>query len=170
MATNQTTTEAARMFQITQIARTAAVLVGALALGAAPGCGGGGDETVTYQTLQPIISTSCSLSSSCHASGTSAGGQLQLAGSDGYCNLVGPTKGATFLTTARATYPRRVVPGDSAKSFLYKKLMLTTTDPNLGTGMPQGQPLSAADIDKFRRWIDQGAKDASGVAGPGTCN
>ena len=116
------------------------------------------------------LTTSCSLSSSCHASGSSAGGMLQLAGSDAYCSLVGATKGATFLSTAKSSFPRRVVPGDSAKSFLYKKLTLTNTEPNLGTGMPQGQPLPAAEIEKFKRWIDQGAKDANGTAAPAGCN
>lgn len=134
------------------------------------GCGGGGDEQVTYKELQSTISTSCSLSSSCHASGSSAAGNLQLAGADAYCNLVGATKGAVFLSTAKSTYTRRVVPGDTSKSFLYKKLTITTTDPNLGTGMPQGLPLPDAEIAKFRRWIEQGAKDANGVAGPGSCN
>ena len=150
----------------------AAGFVGTAALGCAllVGCGGGGDEQVTYKELQSTITTSCSLSSSCHSSGSSAAGNLQLAGNDAYCNLVGATKGAVFLSTAKSTYTRRVVPGDPDKSFLMKKLLLTSTDPNFGTAMPQGLPLPAAEIDKFRRWIAQGAKDASGVAGPGACN
>lgn len=169
--TEDQTKRKATMLKTIRIEKVGTVVTAA-ALGCAllTGCGGGADEQVTYKDLQQTITTSCSLSSSCHASGSSAAGNLQLVGSDAYCNLVGATKGAVFLSTAKSTYTRRVVPGDPDKSFLYKKLTLTNTDPNFGTGMPQGLPLPAAEIEKFRRWIAQGAKDANGVAGPGTCN
>ncbi len=51
----------------------------------------------------------------------------------------------------------RVVPGNSAMSLLVQKLAGTQT---CGSQMPlNGTPLSADQIDRIRRWIDQGAHD-----------
>jgi len=111
--------------------------------------------------------------SSCHAQSGSPAGGLVLQGDAAYCNLVGATKGATTLTTARATYPQRVTPGNRQASFLYKKLTMTpaesgTTKP-LGTLMPQGSPLEAVETDVFGSWIDSGAPNAAGAPAPAGC-
>jgi hypothetical protein len=51
-----------------------------------------------------------------------------------------------------------VIPGDPTHSLVYIKI--TGPPPGLGSRMPEiGQPLNAAQIDKFRRWILEGALD-----------
>jgi hypothetical protein len=50
-----------------------------------------------------------------------------------------------------------VLPGDPANSFLYEKI--SQARPSVGKRMPaQGGALPQADIDKIRRWIEQGAQ------------
>lgn len=100
-------------------------------------------------------------------------GGLVLQGDAAYCNLVGATKGATSLQTAKAMFPQRVVAGNKQASFLYKKLTMTpsesgTTKP-LGTLMPQGSPLEPVETDVFGSWIDSGAPNAAGMPAPGGC-
>ncbi|MDP1678408.1 MAG: c-type cytochrome domain-containing protein [Bacteroidota bacterium] len=51
-----------------------------------------------------------------------------------------------------------VIPGDGAKSYLILKLL---PNPPKGAQMPifSKKKLSEEDVDLFKRWIDQGAKD-----------
>jgi len=138
------------------------------------GCGQPPSTPVTFAQIRPLLKTSCALSSSCHAISTAAQGNLSLTDTDAYCALVGATQGATYRATAKAQYPHRVVAGDKASSFLYKKLTLAGADSGsttpLGIVMPLNQPLDAASIDLFARWIDGGAQNDSGMAAPAGCN
>ena len=67
-----------------------------------------------------------------------------------------------------------MVAGDKDNSLLYQKLILAPADSGpgkpLGTVMPLYQPLDAANIDLFARWIDGGAQNDTGVAAPAGCN
>ena len=105
---------------------------------AATGCG---SPTPSFTEVQALMNVSCNLSS-CH--GSAKEGMLSLNAADAYCALVGTTGGATFLSTARAQFPRRVVPGSRDASFIYKKLTLTTSESGpskpFGDVMPQNQP------------------------------
>lgn len=143
---------------------TGLVLVGGLSLacGTAP--------PPSYSEVQGLLNVSCTFSA-CH--GTTKAGNLSLVAADSYCNLVGGRDGATFLSTAKDGFPRRVVAGDRAKSFLYRKLTLTSAESGsskpLGEVMPQNQPLDAKSIDLFARWIDGGAPNLAGQSAPGGC-
>lgn len=132
------------------------------------------NQPVTFSELRPLLKTSCALSSSCHAASSTASGSLSLAEADAYCALVGATQGATYRSTAKGQYPRRLVAGDKDASFLYQKLTLAPADSGptkpLGSVMPLFQPLDAANIDLFGRWIDGGAQNDTGVAAPAGCN
>lgn len=127
------------------------------------GCGGGTDEpgaAMGFAEIRPLLQTSCALSSSCHAQASAGSGNLSLSSADAYCSLVGATKGATALQSAKATLPKRVTPGNKDQSFLYKKLTVKSSESGTyGSIMPLGQPLDQASIDKFARWIDGGALD-----------
>lgn len=140
----------------------------------AAGCGQAPSTPVTFAQVQPLLKTSCAFSSSCHSGSSSSSGDLSLTESEAYCALVGATKGATFRTAAKAQYPRRVVANNKDSSFLYKKLILAPADSGtskpLGVVMPLNQPLDAASIDIFARWIDGGAQNDSGIAAPAGCN
>lgn len=139
------------------------------------GCGQDPPEPpVTFSELRPLLKTSCALSSSCHAAASNASGSLSLSEADAYCALVGATQGATYRSTAKGQYPRRLIAGDKDGSFLYQKLTLAPADSGptkpLGAVMPLFQPLDAANIDLFGRWIDGGAQNDTGVAAPAGCN
>ncbi len=116
------------------------------------------------------MNTSCTFSA-CH--GTGKAGSLSLVAADSYCALVGSRDGATFLSTAKDGFPRRVVAGNRSSSFLYRKLTLTAAESGstkpLGEVMPQNQPLDAKSIDLFARWIDGGAQNLAGQPAPGGC-
>jgi hypothetical protein len=140
----------------------------------AAACGSGGGSSsdaeaqLRYSDLQFIFARSCA-TSSCHGQLSTDTGNLQLSPTGAYCNLTGATAGATYRDGARADFPRRVVPGDRARSFLYQKITLTDaqmgeTQP-LGSRMPKDSMLDAAEIERFGRWIDAGALDNSGTTG-----
>ncbi len=150
----------------------ASVLAGGFLFVAVPaatllGCG----QPPTFSDLEPLINTSCALSS-CH--GISRQGMMSLLPADAYCALVGPKDGATYRSTAIAQYPRRVVPGSRQESFVYIKLTLPPgqsgdTQP-LGSVMPQDMPFQdPSNIELFGKWIDGGAKDANGQPAPSSC-
>ncbi len=132
----------------------------------AAGCGGDTPpKAATFANLQPIFTRACTFSS-CHGNGGNMG-NLSL-GTGAYCNLTGATAGLTFRDTAKGQFPHRVVAGDRAHSFLYKKLTLSDaesgTDTALGMRMPFGNPpLGADEIDLFGRWIDAGAPSDPGT-------
>ncbi|MCU0600442.1 MAG: fibronectin type III domain-containing protein [Desulfobacterales bacterium] len=91
--------------------------------------------------IQPIFNSSCT---SCHSSGGSAS-FLNLQSTVSYGNLV--NKAATKSTGTR------VIPGDSANSVLYKRVIGTSA----GGRMPPGSSLSASNINLIQKWIDEGA-------------
>lgn len=160
------------------VARALRALVACSVVAPLAACGGGGTTAAdmaapdqaqpqgSYAALRPLFVRACNFSS-CH--GAAAKGDLSLIGDAAYCNLVGTKQGATAWPAALKDFPRRVVPGDRGRSFLYKKLILTPaesgSDKPYGTTMPQGGALAAAEIEAFGAWIDKGAKDDTGGAG-----
>lgn len=82
----------------------------------------------------------------CH-SGAAAQGNLDLSAGKAYSNLVNVPSSASGL--------KRVVPGNSAQSYLMKRL----TGADGETIMPPGGKLSQPIIDAIQKWIDDGAKD-----------
>ena len=63
----------------------------------------------------------------------------------------------TLLRTSGKT-KGMIIPGDGSMSYLVKKLL---PNPPKGAQMPifSKKKLSDEDVDLFKRWIDQGAKD-----------
>lgn len=102
-----------------------------------------------FRNVQQVFTESCSLPS-CH-SAAARQGELVLAEEElSYASLVGVD--ATHEDAPEGL--KRVVPGDSANSFLIQKLRGT----GVGDAMPQAlPPLPEAIIDMIARWIDRGA-------------
>ena len=135
--------------------RTPITLTAAFALCAAlfgAGCPATTDPTdtstaVTYVAdVLPIFQAQCM---GCHAEGGSAGITLELTEESGYDRVVNQpsVQDASFTL---------VVPGDADASLLYRKVSSDT--PPVGGRMPLFRaPLSDADIEVIRNWIDQGA-------------
>jgi mono/diheme cytochrome c family protein len=122
-----------------------ALLIVVLAAGCAvlglAGCTGEG--TVSYaEDVQPILQANCL---SCHQEG-GAGFEASGFSMASYDELMKGTQ-----------YGAMIVAGDSEGSNLVV-LMEGRADPSIS--MPHGsmEPVSKADIDTIRRWIDQGAK------------
>lgn len=111
-----------------------------------------------------VIAPACG---SCHTAGHAYAMQSGLVLDPGvaYRNLV---EGAVKLADAIARgFTRLVVPGDSGRSFLHRKLLLW--DPqlqaSLGGAMPLGNTsLSVGQIEFVKRWIDAGAPEHGEVA------
>ena len=120
---------------------TGALLFGSAILLGMAGCMGEG--AVSYsRDVEPILAANCR---SCHQPGglgTEASGFSMAT----YDDLTKGTSGGPM-----------VIAGDSQGSNLIV-LMEGRADPSIA--MPHGgaEPVSAADIDTIRRWIDQGAK------------
>ncbi len=117
--------------------------------GAGPPPSGAGSSFDAIQ--QTIFNVSC-VSGPCHSSTAQAGG-LVLEEGQSYARLAGvlPSNAA-----ARAAGLERVAPGNPERSFLLRKL----TGPAAveGSRMPQAAaPLSAADVERIRAWIVEGA-------------
>ncbi len=102
--------------------------------------------TVFYSSqVQPIFTNNCV---GCHTPGGQAPFSLQAGVSRG--NIV------NVQATSSCTSDKRVLPGNSASSVLYKKVSGNTC----GARMPMGgTPLSQSDIGLIRDWIDQGAEN-----------
>lgn len=144
---------------------------GVAGVGAGSGAGGGSVQEVSLRDdLVPLMDRSCALSA-CHTN-------------DSYVYpKLGPSKDTPASTTHGALLthtshlaPERtvVVAGDPQKSTLINKLTGTwaglacEADKACGSKMPpppvvgeeaKAPPLSEAEIDLFRRWIAEGAKD-----------
>ena len=118
----------------------AALLIGGLLIGLA-GCMG--DGAVSYsRDVKPILQANCL---SCHQQG---GTGYEASG----------FSMATYDDLMKGTqYGPMVIPGDSAGSNLIV-LMEGRADPSISMPHGSAEPVSAADIDTLRRWIDQGAK------------
>ena len=102
-----------------------------------------GDSTVSYsRDVKPILAANCL---SCHQEG---GAGYEASG----------FSMATYEDLMKGTrFGPMVIPGDSAGSTMIV-LMEGRADPSIS--MPHGdmEPVSKAEIDTIRRWIDQGAK------------
>jgi len=109
---------------------------------------GADPQPITLTSIKSdILVTSCSLSVSCHA-GSSSASHLDLK-NDVWEHLVNVES-----TVAPGTM--LVVPGSPQQSFLFQKL--TEPTPAAGERMPLRQPpLSQANIDRIRLWIEAGA-------------
>ena len=138
------------------------VISGACALGLLlAGCAGNGPVPAgggsSFDDIQQTIFNVSCISGPCHSS-TSQQGNLVLEEGVSYGNLVGVVP---FNDAARAAGLDRVVPDNTAMSFLLVKL--TGPSPAEGSRMPLGAaPLSQADIDKVRAWILAGAPGPGG--------
>lgn len=108
----------------------------------------------------PLVQESCALTA-CHSSKESnLGIFLGYDAKQIYAELqkTSPTSGEPF-----------VVAGDATKSYLVVKLEGKQADfaskcassayPTCGTSMPPDDPLPAAKLETFRKWITEGAKD-----------
>jgi len=93
-----------------------------------------------------VFTTSCALSG-CHI-GSSPTAGLNLSSGQAYANLVN-------VPSAEMPSLKRVEPGNSAQSYLVRKL---TGNQISGSRMPLvGQPLAQSVIDSIASWINQGA-------------
>lgn len=87
-----------------------------------------------------ILAKNCAMAG-CHDAASNAAG-LDLATADPRTRLLGkPAAGGGLL----------LVRGDVGASVLYQKV---TSKPPFGGRMPVGEPLDAAEIDCFRRWLE----------------
>ncbi len=99
-------------------------------------------------SVQPIFSARCALPG-CHTSSFPAGGMILTAG-QAYGNIVNVMSSEVMLM--------RVLPGDTANSYLYRKI--TNAPGIVGAPMPFGSfPLPAQQITTIGDWITQGALD-----------
>jgi hypothetical protein len=118
--------------------------------GGNPGGNPGGTPTVDFATqIQPIFDNNCAFSG-CHAADTASGGMVLDAGQS-YGNLVN-------VTSSEVAPDKRVVPGNSAASYLYEKL--TGNPPRSGERMPLGTNIPDDQIALIKQWIDEGALPA----------
>ncbi len=108
-----------------------------------------GDD-VKFSTIQTtVFNTSCALSG-CHT-GTFPPQGLDLSEGQAYANLVN-------VNSQEEPTLKRIEPGDPDKSYLFLKI---TGAPGIRGGrMPLGRdPLSDAQIDLIRQWIEEGAQE-----------
>lgn len=102
-------------------------------------------RNVSYsEDIQPIFNTSCAVSG-CHDSGTQESG-VNLSSFDDAMSSEGIQYGESVIN-----------PGNPEDSPLVDKI---EANPEIGARMPyQRDPLSQANIDSIRAWIDDGAPD-----------
>ena len=97
-------------------------------------------ENVSFANdIQPVFDQNCV---SCHP----ASGNLDLTAGNSYANLVN--------VNASGYSGKRVVPGDSEQSILFKKIDGSSA---YGSNMPLGGSLSQMEINLIKKWIDEGA-------------
>ena len=106
------------------------------------------DEVSFATDIAPLLKSRCVV---CHLPGAEQGG-LALHPKGGYANLVD-------VKSTQSPLPR-VSPGKPQESYLYRKI--TGTQAQAGGGgerMPFGDAkLTAEEIERVRRWIEDGAK------------
>jgi hypothetical protein len=115
----------------------------------ANGADSAGPQTYFAAEIAPVLEKQCA---SCHQTGTESGN----------ISLLPANAAAQLVNAASVEAPdlMRVVPGKPDDSYLIMKLEGTHV-PRGGNGaqMPFGAaPLPQATIDKFRKWIAEGAK------------
>ena len=117
----------------------------------------------TYADMQALFDHSCAIATTqCHAAGTTAS-TLRLDSANSYASIVN-------VVSDELPRLHRVVPGDSANSYLFLKLRPATLYAIPECVMDAGAsacfssmpalpftPLSAAGVDLVRRWIEAGA-------------
>ena len=143
-----------------RIARTfVAFIATAGLLTCGPACDGLSGPTVPEtprpvsfsQDVQPIITTACA---GCHSPGGLAdlfGIEMFLRAGEAYDAIVNKTSVVRSDLTL-------VVPGDSAASLFYLKVVSDT--PPIGDRMPRSAPvLTDEELATIRDWIDEGAED-----------
>ncbi len=94
-------------------------------------------DTVVYANVQPIFAARCALDG-CHGTSPQLGLRL-----DSYAAII-----------AGSDHGPVVVAGDTAQSELY--IRITYPDPLVIMPKPPNAPLSQAEIDLIRRWIEDG--------------
>jgi mono/diheme cytochrome c family protein len=120
---------------------TGALLIGGTMLFGLAGCIGEG--AVSYsRDVEPVLAANCR---SCHQPGGS-GYEASGFSMASYDELLKGTK-----------FGPMIIPGDSEGSNLIV-LMEGRADPSIAMPHGDAERVSGADIDKIRRWIDQGAK------------
>jgi len=119
------------------------LLIGCMALDAAAG------DISFVRNIVPIFKSRCVI---CHMPGSEQAG-LALHPKGGYANLIDVKSTESTLM--------RVAPGSAERSYLYRKLLGTQAAAGGGgERMPFGDaPLSDAQLDTIRRWIESGARD-----------
>lgn len=97
--------------------------------------------------IQPIFNSSCALGG-CHNNTAQAG--LNLSQGSAYGELVN-------VNSSQVPSLKRVLPGDSANSYLVMKIEGTQS---VGVRMPKDRSsLSSVSIQNIKNWIDRGAKN-----------
>jgi hypothetical protein len=104
------------------------------------------DDPSFAADIQSIFNNSC-ISSGCHNAGA-AGGMVLLQGQS-YANLVN-------AASTQEPGKTRVIPGDSANSYIVIKLEGRQTN---GSRMPLGGTLNSNSIQNVKNWVDKGAKN-----------
>lgn len=137
-----------------------AAATGAGGAGGAFGAGGAGDggHSAAFEAVQTQVFVGCGAKGdlmTCH-SASPFGGDLDLRPGHAFSALVGQPATQSVGKT-------RVVPGDTAQSFLWQKLQnQLAPDASEGDPMPSGeaimwQPLPQEQLDLVQAWIDGGA-------------
>ncbi|MEW5795509.1 MAG: hypothetical protein AB1772_04030 [Candidatus Zixiibacteriota bacterium] len=138
------------------------LLVSLLAMGLVAACSDSGDDGPTGPdnggipdpasfslTVRPILRQSCA-TTSCHGSAVGQGGLAFGTTNPAHAQVV-------TITSPSGDF---VVPGSSATSNLYLKVIPVVPNPPGGARMPaSGGFLSTAHQDAIKRWIDNGALD-----------
>jgi len=122
--------------------------------------------------VMPIFQNSCSFSSSCHGSESGSAGKSYLGPAAGVAPtpeqiqaMISQNVGVESTVDSGMS---RIAAGDAANSFLMHKVDNTlkcgdldcAADSSCGLSMPLGgASIAAADANKIRSWIQQGAKN-----------
>jgi hypothetical protein len=110
------------------------------------------------QDIQPILTTKCT-NAACHDGADPAEG-MNLTEGSAHQNLVGVTANQCELVDNR----ERVEPTNPDGSYLIDKILGVDLCGDTVQQMPAGgDPLSEAEVDAFRKWIEQGAGDGNPV-------
>lgn len=118
------------------------------------GCSNSTDSPTVQPNLASIQANIFDAKCSCHEIIVPPQAELDLTAKNSYNNLID-----CKIQAASAKYEYRVVPGKPDSSFLVAKLT-GILSPGEGARMPQDQdPLSDADIQAIKIWIQNGALD-----------
>jgi len=133
-----------------------------LAAGALAACGKGGGDKPPAAEAPPtpaaapsafaaleaqVLVPRCAAGGGCHSGAAPAGG-LDLSAGNAHKNLVG-------VKAARRPERLRVAAGDPEGSYLVQRLSQGGDSPLMPLG---GEPLPAADVERLKAWIADGAK------------